>query len=310
MRVALQPDLSDLAEKLEAIDGVKVIILPTPEEFKDPIEVDALLGTANGHAQLPKFIKHCVGLKWIHILGAGADGYPLELLRGKLVTCSRGATAGPISEWVLAMILAYEKQLPFRWLSEPPDAWYMADLGTLENKTLGILGFGAIGQSVAKKALAFDMNVIAKVRTHRDSPMAGVSFVKEIDALLSQSDHVVLALPSTPDSRQLIDLAALNLMKPHAHLINVSRADLIDQDALHGALDNERIGRASLDVVNPEPLPRGHWMYSHPKIFLSAHISWSSPTSQARILSPFFENLRAFTKGESLTGLVDTKLGY
>ena len=209
MRIALQPELSHLAEKLETFVDVKAIVLPVTGEFTDAIEVDALLGTANGHENLSKIIKHCVGLKWIHILGAGADGYPMELLKGKLVTCSRGATTTPISEWVLAMMLAYEKQLPSRWLREPPDAWYMADLGTLENKTLGILGFGAIGQSVAKKALAFDMNVIAKVRTHRDSPMADVSFVKEIDALLSQSDHVVLALPSTPDSRQLIDIAAL-----------------------------------------------------------------------------------------------------
>jgi len=310
MKIALPFKLAHLVEKIETFVGVKAIVLPTPSGFTEPIEVDVLLSTANEHEHHSQIIKHCLGLKWIHILGAGADGYPIELVKDKVVTCSRGATKTPISEWVLAMMLAYEKQLPSRWLSQPPDAWYMADLGTLENKTLGILGFGEIGQSVAKKALAFDMKVIAKVRNHRNSPMPNVSFVKEIDALLSQSDHVVLALPSTSDSRQLINATALKLLKPNAHLINVSRAELIDQNALRKALDDERIGRASLDVVNPEPLPSEHWMYSHPKIFLSAHISWNSPNSQARILSPFIENLKAYMNDEPLTGIVDMKLGY
>ena len=310
MKIALESQLSYLADRLGEIPQVEVIILPEPNQIEGSIAVDGLLGTAVGNEKLPKIIEYCQGLKWVHILGTGVDTYPLDLIQNKLVTCSRGATATPISEWVLAMMLAYEKQLPDRWITKPPEAWYMADLGCLKNKTLGVVGFGAIGQAVAKKALAFDMKVIAKVRNHRDSPYPNVIFERDIENLLSQSDHVVLALPSTPQSHHLINTRTLGLMKPGVHLVNVSRSELIEQVALRQHLNEGQLGRASLDVVKPEPLPFDHWMYSHPRVKLSPHIAWNSPTSHEQIIAPFIENVRAFVNGEPLSGIVDTQAGY
>lgn len=310
MKIALEADLSFLENKLAKMPGVEVYTLPNPDAINTKLDIDALLISPINCRNFGKIAKHCRDIKWIHILGTGADAFPLELSRGRTVTCSRGATAGPISEWVLAMMLSFAKQLPARRLTAPPKSWYMADLSGLAGKTLGLVGFGAIGNAVAKKALAFDMAVIAKVRTHRESPMPGVTFEQDLETLLSKSDHIVLALPATPDSHHLINTHTLMKMKPGTHLVNISRADLVDQDALRTALDAGHIAHASLDVVSPEPLPAGHWMYAHPRIFLSPHISWNSPDSQARIIAPFFDNVKAFMDNRPLAGIVNPAAGY
>ena len=99
-------------------------------------------------------------------------------------------------------------------------------------------------------------------------------------------------------------------MKRGVHLVNVSRGELIDQGALRDALDDGRVGLASLDVSVPEPLPAGHWLYSHPRVRLSAHTSWSAPRALDWLLDPFLDNLRRYLDGEPLDHLVDVELGY
>ncbi|HAN29195.1 MAG TPA: hypothetical protein DCP75_16040 [Haliea salexigens] len=311
MRIALQHDIPGLCEQLQGLgQAVDTYVVPSGDGPLQPFAADVLLCTVRG-GDLPALITACQGLRWIHVFGTGIDGFPLSLLADDTVlTCSRGATATPIAEWVLATMLAREKQLPERWLKESPASWYAADLGCLEGKTLGIVGFGAIGQAVARRALAFDMQVMATVRRHRESPMPGVRLVEQLDSLLPQADHLVLALPATPESDGLINAQTLAALKPGAHLVNVSRASLVDQGALRTALDTGHLACASLDVVDPEPLPAGHWIYSHPGIRLSAHISWSGPNMTERLLAPFIANVQAFSRGEPLQGLVDKTAGY
>ena len=173
-----------------------------------------------------------------------------------------------------------------------------------------MIGFGQIGQAIAKRALAFDMRVIAVVRNFRPSPMAGVEFIKKIEQLLPRADHLVLALPATRQSTGLIGAQQLALMKPNSHLINISRAAILNQTALKNALDNGHIAQASLDVVEPEPLPEGHWIYQHPKVKLSPHISWNAPFSYQRMINPFLDNLSCWIAGTPLRGMVDTQAGY
>jgi phosphoglycerate dehydrogenase-like enzyme len=311
MRIALETEIPGLIDQLQRLTlDIDAFVLPSTDEPGARIVADVLLGTAAGGAHLPALIERCEGLRWVHILGTGVDKFPLHLVGDKLVTCSRGATAVPIAEWVMAMLLAHEKQLPDSWITEPPKAWYMANNGCLENKTLGIIGLGAIGQAIARRALAFDMSIIAKVRTHRTSPIPGVELIEDLHDLLQRSDHVVLALPSTPQSNRLMGTRSMQAMQPGAHLVNVSRANLVDQEALRENLDKSHIGRASLDVVEPEPLPAGHWMYQHPRVFLSPHIAWSGPNMVERLLAPFFANVVAFANDQPLQGVVDTTAGY
>lgn len=250
------------------------------------------------------------GIDWVHVLGAGVDGFPIEVVGSRILTCSRGAGAAAIAEFVLATMLAFEKRLPQSWITEPPPQWNTADLGGLEGRTLGVIGIGAIGTQVARRAAAFDMEVVALRRSTLPSPLPEVSLCPDLPSLLGRSDHVVVSAPATAATHRLLDDSALSVIKPGAHLVNVSRGTLIDQDALLLALDDGRIARASLDVVEPEPLPSGHPLYTHPRVKLSPHISWSSPRTVWRTLELFAENLSRYRSGEGLVGQVDRVAGY
>jgi phosphoglycerate dehydrogenase-like enzyme len=248
-------------------------------------------------------------MRWVHVLGAGVDGVPLELLRDVEVTCSRGASSVAIAEFVLATMLAFEKQLPEVWISTEAQ-WGRPSLGELAGRTVGLVGVGAIGVEVAKRALAFDMEVVALRRTANPVGVDGIEVVTSLPALLARADHVVLAAPATAATHHLLDATAFSTMKPGAHVVNVSRGSLVDQDALRVALDDGTVARASLDTVEPEPLPDGHWLYTHPKVRLSPHTSWSAPGSIARTFDLFLDNMRRYRAGEPLTGVVDLDAGY
>jgi len=245
------------------------------------------------------------GVEWVHFFGTGVDGMPAEILTGRVVTCSRGAGQVPISEWVLAMMLAFEKQLPGAWVQEAPEHWGWARLGGLDGRTLGIVGLGGIGSAVATRALAFGMEVRATRRTAAPAPVPGVTVVPSLPELLPVVDHLVLAAPATAKTRHLLDEAAFATVKPGLHLVNIARGALVDQDALRSALEDGRVAMASLDVCEPEPLPEGHWLYTHPKVRLSPHISWSSPELGGRIVELLADNVRRFVAGQPLHGVVD-----
>jgi phosphoglycerate dehydrogenase-like enzyme len=247
---------------------------------------------------------------WVQLSGTGVDKVPAELLRGRIVTCARGASAVPISEFVLGAMLAFEKRFPDIWLSEPPEHWNFDKLGGLAERTVGIVGFGGIGQAVATRALPFGMRVIAHRRTEAPSPIDGVEMSASLDAVLEASDHLVLAVPLTPRTEHLLDADAFAKVKPGVHLVNIARGRLVDQDALRVALDDDRVAMATLDTVDPEPLPAGHWLYEHPKVRVSAHISWASHLGMESTVDLFVDNLRRYAAGEPLQDVVNSDEGY
>lgn len=309
MRLALNFDALNIEKAIQSqCQDLEIIKIATLDDNLG--KIDALLTPLVGNVPLNELLPRCQGLRWAHIFGTGADIFPFDLAGDIKVSCSRGASAVGIAEWVLAMLLSFEKQLPQSWVSAPPAQWFMADLGGLEGKTLGLLGFGAIGQAIAQRALAFDMRVVAKARQYRPSAMAGVELSASLDQVLREADHLVLALPATAESRGLLGAERLALTKPGVHLVNVARSGLIDQDALRPLLDRGHIAMASLDVVDPEPLPAGHWLYTHPRVRLSPHISWSAPGMVERMLGVFLRNLEAFAHGRPLEGVVDVMAGY
>lgn len=309
MRLALNFDNPGIEQVLiQGAPGIEIVKLSQGDDVD--CRADVVLTPMKGSLALPEMLTRCRGLRWVHVLGTGVESFPFELAGDRLITCSRGATAVPIAEWVLAMMLSFEKRLPESWVSAPRMDWFSGNLGTLEGRTLGLLGFGTIAREIAPRALAFDMRIVAKVRRHRPSPMPGVEFVENLDTVLGAADHLVLALPATSGSHGLLNASNLARTKPGVHLVNVARASLLDQEALKDLLDSGHIAAASLDVVEPEPPPAGHWLYSHPRVRLSPHISWSGPKIVEKMLAKFLGNLHAFTKGEPLEGLVDVDAGY
>ncbi|MCG8588253.1 MAG: hypothetical protein MJE66_03105 [Proteobacteria bacterium] len=289
--------------------AVEVEVIPEQGAVPSGPDAEILLTQAWGSPNLADAMQR--GVRWVHAYGTGVNAFPFDALGDAVLTCSRGASATPIAEWVLAVILAAEKQLPEAWVTEPPERWNTTRfLGGLAGRTLGLVGVGGIGQAVARRALAFDMRVLGLRRRSSSSPMAGIELVSDIAELMAGCDHVVVAAPATAESRHLIGRDAFAAAKPGLHLVNVARGALVDQDALRTALDTDAVARASLDVVEPEPLPEGHWLYSHPKVRLSPHISWSGPGALDVLLDPFLENLDRFVRGEPLTAVVDLELGY
>jgi phosphoglycerate dehydrogenase-like enzyme len=258
----------------------------------------------------PHTLEYAQRVGWVHLAGTGIDSFPRELFDGRTVTNARGASAIPIAEFVLAAMLAFEKHLPETWIDEPPEHWNFAPLGWLNTRTLGLVGLGGIGVAIAERALPFGMKVRALRRRPEPTPLEGVDVVGSIDELLSNADHLVLAAPATPRTRHLINAETLALVKPGVHLVNIARGALVDQDALRVALDDGRVAMATLDTVDPEPLPEGHWLYSHSKVRLSAHVSWASPAGMDRTLEIFVDNLRRYATGEQVLHVVDADEGY
>jgi len=247
---------------------------------------------------------------WVHVLAAGVDRFPFDALGTRRLTCSRGAAAGAIAEWVLAVMLAFEKRLPESWVDRPPPRWNSASLGALAGRTLGLIGVGAIGTAVARRALAFDMEIVACRRDSASAPVGGIELVPDAAAVLARAHHAVVAAPATAATSGIVGEVALAAARPGLHLVNVARGSLVDQGALRAALDDGRVARASLDTVEPEPLPAGHWLYSHPGVRLSPHVSWHAPDTTARTVALFVENLARYRRGEELAGAVDPGRGY
>jgi phosphoglycerate dehydrogenase-like enzyme len=137
-----------------------------------------------------------------------------------------------------------------------------------------------------------------------------VEQVTSLPDLLRDADHVVIAAPLTAETDKLVDAVAFGQMKAGVHLVNIARGGIVDQEALRAALDDGTVAMASLDAVDPEPLPEGHWMYTHEKVRLSPHISWSVPDAFSVIHRHFSDNLRRFVDGEPLHGLVDREARY
>jgi phosphoglycerate dehydrogenase-like enzyme len=287
-----------------AVPDVEVIDIggdPPPPDLR----ADVLFGGWGPHT-----LEYAQRVGWVHLAGTGIDSFQPELFEGRTVTNARGASAIPISEFVLAAMLAFEKRLPDTWIHEPPEHWNFAPLGWLNTRTLGLVGLGGIGVAIAERALPFGMHVRALRRRLDPSPVEGVDVVGSLEELLPEADHLVLAAPATPRTRHMINADTLKLVKPGVHLVNIARGALVDQDALRDALDDDRVAMATLDTVEPEPVPEGHWLYSHPKVRLSAHVSWASPAGMDRTLEIFLENLHRYANGERLLHHVDAEEGY
>jgi phosphoglycerate dehydrogenase-like enzyme len=240
------------------------------------------------------------GVRWVQLSGTGLDNVTPEVLAVEQVTVTRGGSAIGISEYVITAMGNFVRNFPANWIHHPPERWHMQPGGALAGARLALYGFGEIAQRIARVALALEMSVVAQRRTPQPSPVAGVEMVESFEALIDGADHLVLAAPGTELTRHVVNATTLARMRRGVHLVNIARGSLVDQDALRQALEDGTVARATLDVVDPEPLPAGHWLYAHPKVFLTPHSSWVGPPAFGRATDLFCENLRRFLDGQPL----------
>ena len=266
-------------------------------------------------------------LRWVQTLNAGHEGLPEALVSapGVEVCHGSGPAAVPIAEWTLAAMLFFAHRFRRILAHEKDRTWHRdraaeMSASVLHGKTVGILGYGAIGRQVGRLCRMLGMRVVATLGragkrqqlTYRtpgtgdpegDLPDRWVGWDALQDAL-GDLDFIVLALRLDHRTDRLVDTEFLKRCKPQAVLVNMARGGLVDQTALAGALAAGRIGGAALDVFATEPLPADDPLRDAPNVLLSPHCSPESPFFQAEIRNMVAENLRRFAAGEPLVNVI------
>jgi len=255
-------------------------------------------------------------LKWIQLMSAGADrllnsGFIEE---GVTVTTASGLHATPIGEFVLTAMLMFCKGAPTYMRAQARQEWTRFPPRELFGKTVGVVGFGHIGEEVGRLSKAFGCRVIATKRsaTGRTSAPNADEILPpgELHRLLAASDFVVLSMPLTPETRGMIGDAELRTMKPTAVLVNIARGPVVVEAALIDALRESRIAGAALDVFEQEPLPAESPFWDMENVIVSPHISGGTEIYNQRVVEIFARNLGRYLRGEPLENVVDPARGY
>ncbi len=238
-------------------------------------------------------------LRWIHSLAAGVDTFPFDELQKSdvIVTNSRGVYADALAEFVMAAMLWFAKDLRRLARNQAERRWEPYTVERLEGRSAGIVGFGAIGKAVARRAEAFGMKIVTSSGQKRNS----AAF---------EADYVVLCVPLTPETRGMINAERIARMRSDSVLINVSRGPVVDEAALVEALREKRIGGAALDVFWTEPLPPDHPLWALENVLISPHTADHTADSHDRAMRFFLRNLERFERGEPLENVVDKARGY
>jgi len=341
MKIAVALNLTQSQEALlrEASGGAEIVKYgqrPRPVN-RFPMEMADKLADCDALAcyvvpkDLPKLAPR---LKFVQTMFAGAESALADeatAQSGLPIATVSGAHADNIGEYVIMSMLAFahrlhaciRAQIRHEWL---PISAFNESVTTMRGRTLGIVGYGSLGRSLARFAQGFGLKILALKRNpaeHRDAgwcapgsgdpegmiPQAWFGPEQRLE-LLARSDFIALTLPLTPATRNFIGARELAAMKPGAYLVNVGRGGLIDQDALTHALANGPLGGAGLDVMIPEPLDAGSPLWDMDNVLLTPHISGAHIEYLDRAFQIFAENLRRFRSGRALVNLVDRAAGY
>jgi phosphoglycerate dehydrogenase-like enzyme len=262
-------------------------------------------------AQMAEVISAATNMKWLNSIYAGVDGMPLAQLKaqGTMVTNGAGINAITIAEYVVMGMLTIAKGYRDVVRAQERHEWLIDSPGKVElfgSRAL-LLGYGAIGKLIEERLKGFGVDVTIVRRTPGSSSLAPDAW----QARLGEFDWVILAVPATPETEDMIGADELAAMKQSAVLINIARGSVVDQDALVKALQDKQIGAAFLDVTTPEPLPADHPLWSLDNAHVTMHLSGRAQDKMfVRSAERFFENLERYRKGEPLQPLVNLDLGY
>lgn len=265
-----------------------------------------------------RLIDRAPRLRWYQQWGAGADWLmrdPQAAEKDFVLTNVSGVHAIPISEHILAFLLAFARRLPQAIRRQERRQWdqlHNSKLFELAGKTMLLIGVGAIGSRTAEVAGALGMRVLGV----RHDPSRGAPGVEamyppaQLREVLPQADFVVLTLPLTSESRGIIGEAELRAMKPSAYLVNIGRGGTVDEEALIRALQEGRIAGAGLDVFAHEPLPQDSPLWDMDNVIITGHYAGNTPAYDERSLAIFLDNLQRYVAGRPLRNVVDKRMGY
>ena len=287
---------------------VKVLI---DENVTDVIsDVDILIAGKFDKDVLKKAQK----LKWVHALAAGVERLLFyEFTESDIIlTNSSGVHPIPISEHVLGMMLMFSRQLNQSVKNQLQKKWERPQPTELHGKTLGVVGFGSIGERIGLLGKCFGMRVVGlKKNTEYMTENADILFPPEkLHTLLNQSDFVIVSLPLTSETEHLFGTKEFQEMKDTAFIINISRGKIICEQDLIQALETKEIAGAGLDVFEEEPLPEESPLWGFENVIVTPHYAGSTPEYFNRAITIFCDNLKRFLDDEPLINVVDKKRQY
>jgi len=303
--------------------GIELVRLPRDLDHDVDIEVWIPDPYPTRNTQI---VPHLRGVKLVLSLMAGTEWIPAAVGPHVTICNARGAHNIPTAEWTLSAILTMLKHFPLFLDVQRSGEWkrrfeasaeYAAISGDtrshyppvmleeLTGKSVLLIGYGSIGKEIERMLLPFDVDLTRVARTPREDPR--VHGVAELDALLPKAQVVVLILPSTAETRSLIDARQFSLMQQGTLLVNAARGPIVNTDALVEALQSGKI-RAALDVTDPEPLPVGHPLWKCPNLLISPHVGASSPQFAPRALKTAADELRRYMAGEPLRNVVQAAI--
>ncbi|HJS28021.1 MAG TPA: D-2-hydroxyacid dehydrogenase [Anaerolineales bacterium] len=273
-------------------------------------------------------------LRWIQFNSAGVDRVieaPILQKKGLIATSLSGANSAQVAEYVLMMLLALGHHLPalidYQRQSEwPKNRWKRFGPREMSQSTVGIVGYGSIGRQIARLLSGFGATVLAVKRNAMRPADEGYTPHSQGDpegdlvhrlyppqalrAMLKECDFVVLALPYTPETHHSIGAEELGSMKPDAYLVDISRGNILDHQALIRALESGQIAGAALDVFPEEPLPKESPLWGLPNVILTPHLSGITPYYDQRGVALFIENLNRYLADQPLLNQIDLQRGY
>lgn len=291
----LPPSRADLLKRVRGMDGILTLLT-------DPMDAEVLQAAGKN---LKVISNHAVGYDNIDIAAATRLGIPVGNTPGILTD----ATA----DFAFSLLLSAARRITEadryvrtgKWKTWSPALLLGADI---QAATLGIIGFGRIGQAVARRAQGFNMQVLFHDPSQNEIVQGLNAHPVDLDTLLHQSDFISIHTPLTPQTHHMIGEASFNKMKPNAILINTARGGVVDPTALYSALKDHLIQAAALDVTEPEPLPLDSPLLELDNLIICPHIASASKTSRARMSIMAAENLIAGLKGEKLPNCVNPEV--
>ena len=253
------------------------------------------------------------GIRWVQLPFAGVEGFIGSGVLAKnpkvVFTSAAGAYAATVAEQALALLLAGVRGL-WRRESEWDAEGAAVRTGRLGGSTVAIVGAGGIGRELIPALRGLGVKVIAVNRSGTDVSDAVVVTADRIDEVWPAVDHVILAAPSTAETRALVNKKVLAQLKPHSWVVNVARGTLIDTDAVVEALRAGTIGGVGLDVTEPEPLPDGHPLWSIPNAIITPHVANPPQHLRPALLERVEVNVRRFANDMEPLAVVDAARGY
>lgn len=323
LEVIYEPDLLPPTRYVADHNGPPDFTLSPEQQERFEANVkraEILFDFPGGSLQGDLLLDQAPNLRWVQTTSAGVGQMIVRMgLQDSdlLVTTASGVHAGPLAEYVFMVLLNQVKDLELIRRGQQERHWERYCSDELDGKTIAIVGAGRIGRRVARIASAFGMRTLATARTvtperARELGVDQLYAPDQLHEMLGGADAVVLSIPHTPDTEDMIDAAAFEAMKDGVIFINIARGQVVDEDALLAALQSGKIGFAALDVFRTEPLPPDSPFWSLPNVMVSPHSASTAYGENGRITDIFCHNLACYLDGrlDEMRNVLDKRRMY